>query len=114
MDISTISEYEKDVKKYKKKFRTIEEDIEIVKAILKIKPDQRPPFSQRIEGLGIGTCIIKIRKIACRSLKGRGVDSGFRLVYAYFPEIPKIVLVELYFKADQEMENRERILKHFK
>lgn len=114
MDIVTIPEYEKDVKRYKKKFRTIEEDIEIVKAILKIKPDQRPPFSQRIERLGIETCIIKIKKIACRSLKGRGVESGFRLVYAYFPETPKIIFVELYFKADQEREARERILKHFK
>ena len=109
MEISALPEYEKDLKKYKKKFRTIGEDIEVVKAILKVKPDQRPPFSQRIEGLGIETCVIKIKKIACRALKGRGVDSGFRLVYAYFPEIPKIVFVELYFKADKEGEDRGRI-----
>src|SRR5687767_13461961 len=114
MEISSLHEYERDIKRYAKKFRTIEEDIETVKSVLKVKPDQRPPFSQRIEGLSIETCVIKIKKIACRSLKGRGVDSGFRLVYAYFPEIPKIVLAELYFKGDRETEDRERILKHFK
>ncbi len=114
MEISVFPEYDKDVKAYKKRYRTIEEDLESVRKVLQIKPDARPPFSQRIEGLGITTCVIKVRKIACKSLQGRGVQSGFRLVYAYFQEEQKIVFVELYFKADQEMEDRERIKKHFK
>jgi len=114
MEISTIPEYERDVKRYAKRFRTIEDDIEVVKSILKVKPDQRPPFSQRIEGLGIETCVIKVKNISCKALKGKGVRSGFRLVYAYFEKEERIVLVELYFKADQEMEDRERIYKHFK
>src|SRR5687768_7205025 len=103
MEISEIPEFEKDVKHYKKKFRTIEKDIDFVKQILKIKPEARPPFSQRIEGIGIETCVIKVRKIACRSLKGRGVESGFRLVYAWFADEQRIVLVELYFKGDKVM-----------
>ena len=111
MDISSIPEYDKDEKRYTKRFRTIEEDIEVVKAILKVRPDQRPPFSQRIEGLAIETCVIKVRKIACRTLKGKGVQSGFRLVYAYFEAEQRIVLVELYYKGDQEMEDQMRILK---
>lgn len=114
MEISTIPEYEKDVKHLKKRFHTIEEDLDLISAILKVKPDQRPPFSQRIEGLGVRTCIIKVKKIACRALKGKGVNSGLRLVYAFFPQELKIVLVELYYKSDQEKENRDRIFKHFK
>ena len=39
-------------------------------------PDQRPPFSYRINNLGIETCIIKVKKIACKALKGKGVNSG--------------------------------------
>ena len=113
MEISSLPEYEKDVKSYAKRYRTIGEDIELVKKVLLIKPDARPPFSQRIEGLGITTCVIKVRKIACKSLKGRGVQSGFRLVYAWFPEEGRIVLVELYFKGDKEGEDRERILGTF-
>jgi len=42
------------------------------------------------------------------------VNSGFRLVYAYFEEEQRIVFVEIYFKAEKENEDRERIKKHFK
>ncbi|HZV69324.1 MAG TPA: hypothetical protein VFG10_07265 [Saprospiraceae bacterium] len=114
MKIEWLAEYEKDLKHYRKKFQTIDADVEDVKIILRKKPDQRPPFSYRIEGLGIETCVIKIKKIACRSLKGRGVNSGFRLIYAHFEREERIVLVELYHKADKEMEDRERIRKNFK
>jgi hypothetical protein len=57
--------------------------------------------------------VIKVKKIACRSLKGRGVNSGMRLIYAWFEEESRIVFVELYYKGEKEMEDRERILKHF-
>ena len=113
MKIEWLVEYEKDLKHYRKKFQTIDEDLADVQIILKKKPDQRPPFSYRIEGLGIETCVIKVKKIACRSLKGRGVNSGFRLVYAHYENEDRIVLVELYHKTDKEMEDRERIFKYF-
>ena len=113
MEFSSIPEFDKDVKRFKKRFRTIEEDLDVLLSVLRIRPDQRPPFSQRIEGLGIRTCMIKVRKIACRSLKGRGAATGFRMVYAYFPEEQRIVFVELYFKAEQVVEDRERIYRNF-
>jgi len=55
-------------------------------------------------------CILKVKKIACKALKERGVNSGLRLVYAYFPEEPKITFIELYHKNEKENEDRERIL----
>jgi len=76
-------------------------------------PDERPPFSFRIDNLGIETCIIKVRKIACRALKGRGVNSGLRLIYAYFPEQKKIIFIELYHKNDKASEDRKRITDNF-
>jgi hypothetical protein len=45
--------------------------------------NERSPFSFLIDNLGVKTCIIKVKKIACKSLKGRGVNSGLRLIYAY-------------------------------
>jgi hypothetical protein len=62
----------------------------------------------------VDTCIIKIKKIACKSLKGRGVNSGLRLIYAYFPEEQKITFVELYHKNDKDMEDRLRIINLFR
>ena len=77
-------------------------------------PDERPPFSFRIDHLGIETCVIKVRKMACKALKGRGVNSGLRLIYAYFPDEAKIIFIELYHKNDKENEDRKRITDHFK
>ncbi|MEI6433196.1 MAG: hypothetical protein WCP32_00005, partial [Bacteroidota bacterium] len=64
--------------------------------------------------LGLTTCVIKVKKIACRALKGRGVNSGLRLVYAYFKEEERISFIELFHKNDKENEDRKRILENFK
>lgn len=114
MEFETLPEYDKDLKKLVKKYRTLVSDIEDVKKVLSIRPDAQPSFSFRIDGLGIESCVIKVKKIASDSFKGRGSNSGFRLIYAYFKETPKIVLVELYHKNDKENEDRDRIVSNFK
>ncbi len=113
MNFDELSEFQKDLKLLLKKYRTLHDDLNIVKKVLLIAPDERPPFSFRIDQLGIKTCVIKVRKIACKSLKGKGVNSGLRLVYAYFPDEQKITFVELYHKNDKDNEDRNRILVNF-
>ena len=114
MTFDEIIEFQKDLKKLTKRYRSLPEDLEIVKKALYAEPDADPPYSFRIEGLKIKTCIIKVRKISCRSLKTRGVNSGLRIIYAYFKNDFRIVFIELYHKSDKAGENRERILKYFK
>jgi len=114
MKFDELDEYKKDFKKLLKKYRTLQDDIEIVKKVLEVKPEARPPFSFEIEGLGLESCIIKVKKIACKSLKGRGVNTGLRLIYAHFIETQEIVFIELYRKNDKENEDRDRIKKNFK
>lgn len=114
MKFDELEEYEKDLKKLLKKYKTLEDDIAIVKKVLAAEPKERPPFSFRIDGLGIETCVIKVKKITCRMMKGKGVNTGFRLIYAHFEEEQRIVLVELYFKGDKEKEDKARIIKYFK
>lgn len=114
MTFEELDEFNKDFKKLLKRFRTLEDDLAVVRQVLEAAPHARPPFSFRVEGLGIESCVIKVKKIACRSLKGRGANSGLRLIYAHFETEERIVFVELYFKADKETEDRARILKHFK
>ncbi|WP_198170272.1 hypothetical protein [Mucilaginibacter arboris] len=84
MTFNELDEFQKDMKTLLKKYRTLHDDLAIVKTVLELKPDERSPFSFRIDNLGLETCIIKVKKIACKALKGRGVNSGLRLVYAYF------------------------------
>ena len=113
MNFDELAEYRKDLKHLIKKYRTLHEDMEVVKKVLTVLPDERPPFSYRIDNLGITTCIIKVKKIACKALKGRGVNSGLRLVYAYFPNEQRIICIELYHKNDKESEDRNRITQYF-
>ncbi len=128
MIFEELHEFKRDVKTLLKKYRSLNEDIEIIRKILNTLPEARPPFSFRIENLGIQTCIVKIKKMACKSLKGKGVNSGLRLIYAYFEKIEekredeivvaeakeeKIIFVEIYHKKDKANEDRKRILKYF-
>ena len=52
--------------------------------------------------------------MACRSLKGEGINSGLRLVYACFQMEQKMVFIELNHKNDKENEDRNRIRDNFK
>lgn len=109
-----IAPFMKDFKGLSKKYKTLKDDVEVVKKVLEILPNSRPPFSFRIDSLGIESCIIKIKKIACKSIKGNGVNSGLRLVYAYFKDKNRIVFIEIYHKNDKENEDRDRIINNFK
>ena len=113
MKFETLTDYDKDFKRLFKKYRTLENDVDLIKEVLSVRPDARPPFSFRIENLGITSCVIKIKKIASDSFNGRGVNSGFRLIYAYFEEEERIIFIELYHKNEKENEDKERILKYF-
>jgi len=114
MTFYELSEFKKDLKILFKKYQTLNDDLEVVKRVLAVIPDERPPFSFRIDNLGLETCIIKVKKIACKALKGRGVNSGLRLIYAHFPNEQKITFIELYHKNEKENEDKTRILENFK
>jgi hypothetical protein len=114
MTFEELQEFSTDLKKLLKKYRSLNDDLEVLRKDLNDEPGERPPFSFRIPGPGIKTCIIKIKKIACKSLKGKGVNSGLRLVYAHFEKEDRIVFAELYHKSDKENEDRERLKKNFK
>jgi mRNA-degrading endonuclease YafQ of YafQ-DinJ toxin-antitoxin module len=109
-----LEEYRKDLKSLLKKYRSLPEDLEVLKQVLAVLPNERPPFSFKISDLGLTTCVIKVKKIACKSLKGRGINSGLRLIYAHFKEDSKIVFVEIYHKNAKENEDRNRIFSNFR
>ena len=57
--------------------------------------------------------MIKNEKIACKSLKGKGVNSGLRLIYAWYEEAQKITFIEIFHKTDKVSEDRDRIRRYF-
>ncbi len=113
MIFDELAAFKKDMKNLVKKYKTLPDDLDVVKKVLAVEPNERPPFSFRIDNLGLQTCIIKVKKIACKALKGRGVNSGLRLIYAHFEEEQKIIFIELYHKNEKENEDRERIVNNF-
>jgi hypothetical protein len=113
-----LPEFEKDISKLLKRFKTIEDDLKIfiekqLNLYHKLEIDNKGIF--QIPGLQIETPkIYKAKKFACRSLKGKGVQSGIRVIYAYFEKEDKIELIEIYYKGDKKNEDRDRILRHYK
>ncbi|MFH1362075.1 MAG: hypothetical protein ABIH69_05415 [bacterium] len=114
MNFEHLSEFEKDLKKLsKKRFRSLPEDLETLKKVLTISPQASPPISFQISNLAAQHEIVKVKKFACKSLKGRGRNSGIKIIYAYHKEEQKIVFIEIYFKADRANEDGSRILKYY-
>jgi len=107
------AEFEKEFKKFKKKWRTLQEDlITFINTPLKLfhKHSLAIRGFQAISGLGITkTNIYKATRFACKALKGTGSNSGIRIIYAYIEEQDRIEFIEMYFKGDKEIEDRKRI-----
>lgn len=116
--IIKLPEFEKDLKKLRKKFRTIDEDLQtFIKRQLylyhKLKIDNKGIFP--IPHLKVGDKIIfKAKKFACRSLKGTGSQSGIRVVYTYCEKEDTIKLIEIYYKGIKQTEDRKRIMTYNK
>ena len=116
-EVSRLPEFEKDIKKLLKRFKTLEDDLEIfIKNELnlyhKLKIDNKEV--SQVPGLKIEIPkIYKAKKFACRSLKGKGVQSDIRVIYAYFEKKDKIEFIEIYYKGDKENEDKERILLYY-
>ena len=114
--ISHVPQFEKDLKKLVRRFASLEEDLQIfikvaMNAFHKQNVDSRAIL--RISDLGINSPkIYKAKKFACKALKGKGVHSGIRVIYAYHEEEDRMEFIEIYYKGDKASEDRARIIKY--
>ena len=97
--IRRLPEFTRDLKKLKKRYRTIEDDLEILIHTLlfafhKLQIDV--DGVKRIDNLGpMRFPVYKVKKFACKSLKGKGARTGLRLIYAYDVDNDCIELIEI-------------------
>jgi mRNA-degrading endonuclease RelE of RelBE toxin-antitoxin system len=73
------------------------------------------PGTVRISDLGdsIKLPVYKVKHFRCSDLKGKGSRSGIRIIYTFIRNKNKIVLIQIYFKGDnQDNHDKERILKY--
>lgn len=115
---TSIEAFQKDLKHLRKKYRTLDSDLETAKrnAIelyhLNHEDNQSvfpiPGFcSEKIQ-------ICKIKKFACKALKGKGIKTGIRVIYAFYSQIYKVDLIEIYFKGKKKNEDSKRIKNYLK
>lgn len=118
IEYSETREFQKDLKKLKKRFRSLVDDLEMAKraaielyhvmGIDNVSVLQIPRLSTE------DILIFKIKKFACKALKGKGNRSGIRVIYAFHPESGQVVFIEIYFKGDKTDEDKNRIKVYLK
>ena len=105
--------FQKTFKKLLKKYPSLRDDLEVAKVnaveLLHLsKIDNKSVF--RITGISpadIESYVVK--KFACKSLKGSGVQSGIRFTYIYLPLLQEIILIEIYHKNISAVEDKSLI-----
>jgi hypothetical protein len=60
MNFDELFEFKKDLKTLKKKYKSLNDDLQVVKKVLEVVPDERPPFSFRIDGVGRVSCVVMV------------------------------------------------------
>jgi mRNA-degrading endonuclease RelE of RelBE toxin-antitoxin system len=113
MKYSQTDSFEKDLKRLLKRFDSLNVDIKKAKTnaielyhIEKI--DNHSIFP--IPGFCFDDVIVcKLKKFSCKVLKGRGNQSGIRIIYAFYSAELKVEFIEIYYKADQKIEDKSRI-----
>ncbi|MCK4327707.1 MAG: hypothetical protein KAW41_04490 [Candidatus Diapherotrites archaeon] len=111
-NIGSVPEFDKDLKRLSKKYRTLDSDFETFQKALAVDGPALVGVV-RISGLGenVHTPIYKARKFYCQEL--RKTRSGFRVIYAHVCAENKITLLEMYHKNKQENEDKKRVFKYF-
>lgn len=103
MDFEELPEFLKDLKRLKKKYRSLENDLASLKDVLRNIPDGNNSKHWNCIHKRDGLRLYKVR-LACVSLN----KDSMRVIYAHQVGV-KIILIELYFKGEQENENQERL-----
>ncbi len=110
------NEFERSLKSLLKKFPSLVDDIEVAKSftielfhLQKINKQAIFPIpnfcSDELK-------ICKLKKFACKALKGRGAHSGIRIIYAYYVLTNTVDFIEIYFKGEKVMEDKEKIKRY--
>lgn len=113
MNYERTSEFSRDLKHLLRRFRTLEEDLltaqkNAIELLLEKGMDNNAV--EKMPGFCSDTRqAYKLRKFACRALRGHGVMSGIRVTFFHYPSEGRVVYAEMYFKGDKENEDRERL-----
>jgi hypothetical protein len=120
--ILRLPEFDGDLKRLKKRYPSLDGDLEILTRALYVwlhiqgKPGQS--CGERYVVMSgyspNGCCLYKIRHMACAGIPGKGSQTGLRVICAYWSDSDTLEFIQLYFKADDNLENQSRIRDYIK
>jgi hypothetical protein len=114
--------FEVDLKHLKKCYKSLDEDLEtLTKALCVWLCVQHKAGQSYDDGYVVmsgyaasGCYLYKVRHMTCRALKGMGNRTGLRVIFAYWPESDTLELIQIYFKADHDLEDQARVRSYLK
>ena len=120
--IQRLPEFDGDLKRLKKRYSSLDDDLAVlIKALyvwLRIQGKPGQSCGDRyvvMSGYGTkGCCLYKIRHMACAAIPGKGSQTGLRVVCAYWSDSDTLEFIQLYFKADSDLEDQKRIRNYVK
>ena len=109
MYFSESEEFAKELKKLKKKYRTLEDDIAILNKTIVIAPARMGKHDVILRSdEKIALYAVK-KRMMCRAVRG----SQFRVTYLYKEDQAEILCTELFYKGNKEREDSTRINQYF-
>lgn len=108
MIFNELSEFTHEFKRLSKKYRSLPDDLKEFKRVITAIPlGNTKHFNVIIKNDRYA--IVKAR-LFCRYLRG----TSLRIIYAFHCQSFKVEFIEMYFKGEQQNENRERIKSYLK
>ncbi len=108
MNFNETDEFSKDFKRLSKKYKSLPDDLLEFKKIITVLPLGSGKHFVILHNLE-QVKIMKAR-LFCRYLRG----SSLRITYSYKESIKTVDFIQIYFKGEQENEDRERIKEYIK
>lgn len=103
MNFDELPEFQKERKRLARKYRSLSEDLQEFQNVVSVVPlGNSKHFAVIAQNETVR--IVKAR-LFCRYLKG----SSLRVIYSYFEQKQRIEFIEIYYKGNQENEDRERV-----
>jgi len=115
--------FDSDLKHLRKRYQSLDEDLTTLTKALYLWLCLQHKAGQSCDNSFVlmsryapadGCFLYKVRHMPCKALKGRGNQTGLRVIFAYWPESDTLEFIQIYFKADSEREDRNRIAKYVK
>lgn len=115
--------FDSDLKYLKKRYQSLDEDLATLTKALYLWLCLQHKAGQSCDNSFVlmsryapadGCSLYKVRHMPCKALKGRGNQTGLRVIFAYWPESDTLEFIQLYFKADSDLEDQKRIRNYVK